>query len=315
MNKRQSKIMPVVTCRQQHSVDQNPYPNIYVDLTMRCNMDCNYCYNPLRTKSDMDPEYFNEVCQRLPHPVDFKFLGGEPSMHPRFFEFIKIARKYDHRVFFASNGFNYTRDKFMRELSEVEDTFVAGLSMDGGTTQEEFYEIMNNRACMETKLKGLENLRAHGIKRVCLSAIITRGLNESVIGELLALADEYSDVVRYIHFRSAAMVGRWANTLPYTQAELIELMRPHFSKQQMDPNCLGEIFCTEEEGGDCCFRFRPTKRLQVSLIEFATEKSSRCHKRGKLSMDDFTIQPFFENMMKVGDELTEQFGEVVISEH
>ena len=314
MTRNRSKIMPVVSCRQQYSVDQHPYKNLYVDLTMRCNMDCNYCYNPMRTKSDMDPEYFNEVCERLPGPVDFKFLGGEPSMHPRFFEFIKIARKHGHQVFFASNGFNYTSEKFMEELAALDEHYVAGLSMDGGSTQEKYYEILNNRACLETKLKGLENLRAYGIKRVCLSAIITRGVNESVIAELLALADEYSDVVRYIHFRSAAMVGRWADTQPYTQAELIELMRPHFSEKQLNPNCLGEIFCTEEEGGDCCFRFRPTKRLQVSLIEFATEKSSMCPKRGKLSMKDFTIQPFFENMMKVGDELSEQYGEVMVTD-
>jgi molybdenum cofactor biosynthesis enzyme MoaA len=233
-------------------------------------------------------------------------------MHPQFFEFIRIAREHGHQVFFASNGYNYSRPKFMRELSAIDEIFVAGLSIDGGTTQEKYYEILNNRACLETKLKALENLRACGIRRVCLSAIITRGVNESVIGELLTLADEYSDIVRYIHFRSAAMVGRWADTLPYTQAELIDLMRPHFTEQQMNPSCLREIFCTKEEGGECCFRFRPTRRLQISLIEFATEKSSRCPKRGKLSMDNFTIQPFFENMMKVGDELTEQFGEVVV---
>jgi len=111
------------------------------------------------------------------------------------------------------------------------------------------------------------------------------------------------------------MVGRWADTPPYTATELTELMRPHFTAEQLKPGCIAEIFCTPEEGGDCCYRFRPTPRLQISLIEFATEKSAHCPKRGKLLPDSFRIQPFFRNMMAVGDALAAVFGEVVIGAH
>ena len=301
---------PKIDCRQQCGVDNNHYPNLYVDLTMRCNMDCNFCYNPLREKTDMEIDYFRQVCERLPAAVNFRFLGGEPTMSPDFLRFIKTARRFGHTVFFASNGLNYNNPAFMRELSAVTESYVAGLSMDGGTSSNAYYNILNNSDCLENKLSALENLRKYGIKPVCLSAIITRGVNESVIGELLQLVTDYSDIVRYIHFRSAAMLGRWVNTRPYTQAELYELMKPHFSSRQLEAKCVGEIFCTEEEGGDCCYRFRPTRRLQISLIEFATDKSSCCPKRGKLSLDDFTIQPFFENMMRVGEALAEEYGEV-----
>ena len=34
-------------------IDNNPFPNLYVDLTERCNMDCNFCYNPERSKADL----------------------------------------------------------------------------------------------------------------------------------------------------------------------------------------------------------------------------------------------------------------------
>lgn len=234
-------------------------------------------------------------------------------MHPRFFDFIRIARQYGHTVFFASNGFNYTRPAFMKKLCSIEQHFVPGLSMDGGTRHNRFYQIMNNQPCLETKLAALNNLHRFHIKRVCLSAIIIRAVNESVIEELLEAADRYRNIVRYIHFRSAAMVGRWADTLPYTQAELIELMRPHFSKDELKPKCVAEIHCNEEQGGDCCYRFRPTPRLQISLIEFASEKSTRCPKRGKLLADNFRIQPFFENMINTGEILADKFGEVVIN--
>ncbi len=307
--------LPYIPCYAEYDVDNNPYQNIYIDLTMRCNMDCNYCYNPKRSKDDMDVDHFEEVCKRLPVPVKMNFLGGEPAMHPRFFDFIRTARKYDHQVFFASNGYRYTNKKFMEKLQALDVTFSPGLSLDGGSSSEEFYEILNNKRCLSKKMKALDNLHKYGIGRVCLSAIITRGVNEVVIGELLELADRYSDVVRYIHFRSAAMVGRWANTQPYTAAELTELMRPYFTAEQLQPKCVAEIFCTPEEGGDCCYRFRPNPRLQISLIEFATEKSAHCPKRGKLLPDSFRIQPFFQNMMDVGDALSVDFGEVVVGAH
>ncbi len=301
-----------IPCHAVHDVDGNPYQNLYVDLTMRCNMDCNYCYNPERSKVDMDIGYFEEVCRRLPRPVKMNFLGGEPAMHPRFFDFLRIATRYGHKVFFASNGYRYTNENFMRELKALEVAFVPGLSLDGGYTSDGFYEILNNKRCLSIKMKALENLRKYGIGRVMVSAIVMRGVNESVIGELIDLADRYSDVIRYIHYRSAAKVGRWVDTQPYSTAELRELMRPHFTEEQLEPKCVAEIFCTPEEGGDCCYRFRPNRRLQISLIEFATEKSARCPKRGKLLHGNFRIRPFFQNMRIVGDAQSLKYGEVAI---
>ena len=45
--------LPYIPCYAEYDVANNPYQNIYIDLTMRCNMDCNYCYNPKRSKDDM----------------------------------------------------------------------------------------------------------------------------------------------------------------------------------------------------------------------------------------------------------------------
>lgn len=308
------KSVPPVTCRAEYPVEQNPYQNLYVDLTMRCNMDCNYCYNPIRSRLDMDLAYFDEVCKRLPGPVDFRFLGGEPALHPLFFDFITTARQYGHQVYFSSNGIRYTRPDFMKKLAALDVSFVAGLTMDGGYSDDDLYMRLNNQHCLEQKLLALENLQKYGIKRVCLSAIIIRGENEKVIAELIELAEKYSDVVRYIHFRSAAKVGRWINTEPYTQAELKQLVQPHFNEEQFAPSCVREIYCTKEEGGTCCYRFRPTRRLQISLIEFATQKSALCPKRGKVLSEGFRIQPFFENMINAGELMAEEYGEVAIDD-
>ena len=308
-----SKTLPYIPCSAEYSVDNNPYDNIYVDITMRCDMECNYCYNPLRSKSDMELGYFEEVCRRLPNPVNFRLLGGEPTMHPRFFDFIVTAKSYGHSVFFASNGLRYNNPKFMEKLKALDVAYIAGLSMDGGTTNDEFYKVMNNRYCRDKKLEAMANLSKYKIKRVALSAIIVRNFNEQVVGELIELSNQYPDTIKYIHFRSAAMTGRWVKTTSYTQAELKRLMESYFpSNVVVQKKVLQEIHCQPEDDRNCCFRFRPNRKMQISLIEFASEKSQRCPKRGKLLPDNFKIQPFYENMVKVGSVLAKDFGDVAI---
>ena len=301
-----------VDVSQRWTADNNPFSTLYLDLTERCNMDCNYCYNPERSNRDLDPDYFQEFCQRLPGPVTWRFLGGEPTLHPRFFDFLDCALKHEHIVFFASNGLKYLDDVFMQRLAKYSGKVVPGLSMDGGTTNTEIYQIMNNRDCLEQKLRAIENLRKFGIGRLALSAIIIRGENEQVMSELYDLAIKFNDVVRFIHYRSAAKLGRWIETPSYDLNGLKRVAQQVFTEQEMAPRCIGEINCNGGDG-ECCYRFRPTRTLQVSLIEFASPRSAMCPYRGKVLNNDFVIEPFFGNMISEGTKLGEKYGEVEIT--
>ncbi len=141
------KPMPYVPCSVEFPVEENPFESLGVDLTFRCNMSCRYCYNPRRTWADMDLSYFEEACRRLPGPVTFKFLGGEPALHPQFFGFITTADRYGHRVFSASNGRCYADRDFVRQLSQLEASFGPGLSMDGGYTRDDVYHFVTGAHC------------------------------------------------------------------------------------------------------------------------------------------------------------------------
>ncbi len=297
--------MPHVPCRMEYPVEHNPFVSLGVDLTYRCNMSCTYCYNPIRALADMDLSYFEEVCRRLPGYVQFKFLGGEPTLHPDFLGFIRTARKYNHEVTILSNGKRYTDPDFVKALADLNERFILGVSMDGGSSRDDVYQQINNEPCLDWKMKALETLDKHFPGRVELSAIIVPGLNEGVVAELLALADNYSKTVRYIHFRTSAKAGRWGETPPYTLEELKEIVRSHFTEEQFKPQCLWETNCSSGEGCGGCYRFRPTPRLQISLIEFATQRAASCFKRGKLVDRQFLVQSFFENIMHNSETLME----------
>ncbi len=297
--------MPHVPCLMEYPVEENPFVSLGVDLTYRCNMSCTYCYNPLRSLADMDLSYFEEVCRRLPQCVHFKFLGGEPTLHPDFMGFIRAARVRKHEVTVLSNGRRYTDPDFVKALADLDARFILGLSLDGGSSRDDVYQQINNEHCLHWKMQALETLDQHFQGRVEISAIIVRGLNEAVVAELLALADSHPGIVRYIHFRTVAKAGRWDETAPYTLEELKEIVRPYFTAEQFQPQCLWEPHCAHGEGCGGCYRFRPTPRLQVSLIEFATPRAASCPKRGKLVDGQFLVQSFFENIMHNSDTLME----------
>lgn len=250
-----------------YPVAKNPFETLYVDLTYKCNMACQYCYNPVRELPDLDLEYFRQVSQQLPRTTLLRLLGGEPTLHPQFFEFLQVARE------------------------------------------------SSNESCAKFKLAALENLAQAGFKRLCLSAIIVRNLNEDVIPDLISLCQKYKGVVRYLHLRTAAPLGRWNKKygLPYTAPELKDLLISYIGEDAVNkPQRIirngtmatdghGRPLARIEQGfpervcRSCCYEFWLDGHLQIGLIEFGPQRASMCWRRGKL-MRDYTVQPFFENM-------------------
>ena len=297
-------------CTREFSIENNPYRSIVVDITQRCNLDCNVCFNPVRSNQfDMGIDYFEEVCKRLPNPVSWKIIGGEPTMHPDFFDFLRIAYKHGHHAYFSSNGYKFLDDDFMRELKDLPFAPTPGMTMDGGYSSEksdEVYTAINDRPLRDLKLEALESLHKYKIGRVALHAILVRDYNEYVVGDMLNLADKYSDMIRYVQFRTMAKIGNWVDTEPFVMTDLKRLMAEHFTEEQLLPKSVYEVVCTPEDEyySDCCFRFRPTKRLQVSLIEFAAERGIKCPWKGKLIDEEFVVQSFHENLIEMNKSMT-----------
>lgn len=294
-----SNYISPIDCNREFTISQNPFESLVVDITNQCNMRCNFCYNPVCLNSEMSVDFFENFCSLLPFPVYLKLGGGEPTLHPHLIEFIRIALRYRHKVYVASNGLVYREPFFMDSLKRLKEGgsgFCLGLSMDGGYSNKYAYEAINGGDYLLKKIEAFQSLVSYKLGRVSLNAMIVRGLNEDVIPHLINLAYKHSNVIRFIHFRNVARVGRWINTKPYSIYELKELVSQYFTSDEFKPKCVGEIHCPPESGNDCCYRFRPTNRLQVSIIEFATERSVICPKRGRIVIGKNKIQPFFASM-------------------
>ena len=310
------KEFPQFRCDMEYPIEENFFQSLAVDITYRCNMDCKFCWNPVRMIPDMTTEFFEEACRRLPGSVSWKFLGGEPTLHKELFEFIRIAHKYGHTSYISSNGIKYTDPKFMnglRQLKEEGINFTLGLTLDGGYTNDDSYEKVVGKRCLEEKMAAFNALVEAKVARVMLAAIIVRGVNEHAIPELIELAEKHNDVVRYIHFRNVGQHGVCDETEPYSMEELNAMVAEHYTEEQFAPNCLGEIHCPPDNNPGCCHRFRPNRRLQVSVIESSSDRSNNCHKKGYLATDKFVVRSFYESIIKSNETINKLVDIPVVS--
>lgn len=311
---RQSSVEKALT----FPIDQCPYDTVYVDLTYRCNLSCHFCYNPVRTLPDMDLGYFEEACARLPRTTLLRLLGGEPTLHPRFFDMLETAHRHGHVVSVVTNGLKFTDLTYAREVKALGIPLVIGMSMDGGRADNAVYREIVNADCAKAKMRALDNMAVAGFKRVAIGAIVVRNLNEAVMPDLISVARDYAETVRYVHFRTAGAVGRWNEIYgrPYSAEDLKGLLRDHLGEDAVDRPYRMVRDGVHPSGGSvplqaktpervcrgCCYEFWLDPSLQVSLIEFASENSALCWRRGKLA-NDFTVQPFFDHMIKFSEEI------------
>jgi MoaA/NifB/PqqE/SkfB family radical SAM enzyme len=72
-----------------------------IHVTTHCNLNCKSCshFSPLQKEEFIDVDEFQRDCQRIAELSngelkELRFLGGEPLLHKRIIDILRIARKY-----------------------------------------------------------------------------------------------------------------------------------------------------------------------------------------------------------------------------
>jgi MoaA/NifB/PqqE/SkfB family radical SAM enzyme len=85
---------------------------IVIELTNRCNLSCTHCFDG---RHSADGEIKLEIIEKIlqsakAHGFDhLSFTGGDPTVHPRFIEIIKMVSESGYNFGFVTNGQNFTR--------------------------------------------------------------------------------------------------------------------------------------------------------------------------------------------------------------
>jgi len=163
--------------------DQSPIPSLrYLEfqLTDRCNLRCRHCYigeslhwpkGHLR-RQDLPYDTILEILREFEKIQGLRLLlsGGEPLLHPQFWEINEVLRDYVFRSVLLSNGVLITRDIARRlRVHEVQ------LSLDG---MKEGHEAIRGEGAFTKTLSAIDHLQEAGISVSIATMIHRENLSE-----------------------------------------------------------------------------------------------------------------------------------------
>ena len=103
-----------------------------LSLTTECNRHCRYCFarpvfrSQVTNAKHMPPEIFERALDFLKRSnIDqVRLLGGEPTLHPQFPQFVEKVKEHGLRLLVFSNGFIPEQALRCLEKTPVEQTTI-----------------------------------------------------------------------------------------------------------------------------------------------------------------------------------------------
>lgn len=82
------------------------FQKIYIEITNRCNLNCEFCPKTIRKHEDMTLEKFEYIVKQIKELTDLIYLHvkGEPLLHKQLEEILGICDKYNIKVNLTTNG-------------------------------------------------------------------------------------------------------------------------------------------------------------------------------------------------------------------
>jgi len=185
-----------------------------VDLTNRCNMMCDPCFMDANQVGYVHELSLDEVRHILDDSIRIKprrqmsvqFSGGEPTLHPHFFDAIRYARQVGYfSVQCATNGIRFAEDADFAVQAKAAGLRLCYLQFDGVTNEANSHRKIKN--LYDVKLRAIENLASAGID-VVLVVTVVRGINDDQVGPVVQFAIDNADKVTVVSFQPVSFTGR-----------------------------------------------------------------------------------------------------------
>ncbi len=140
-------------------------PIVVWNITRTCNLRCVHCYsdsNAMKYPGELDWAQMQSVVADLAtYKVPSLLLsGGEPMIHPRFFDLVEMASDVGLKLTISTNGTLITPDK--AAILKASNVAYVGISLDGiGKIHDEF---RRKEGAFDAAVRGFANCHAVGQK-------------------------------------------------------------------------------------------------------------------------------------------------------
>jgi 7,8-dihydro-6-hydroxymethylpterin dimethyltransferase len=225
-----------------------------IEVTDHCNLRCPICYadsGPHRPGfRDMATieKMLDAVVANEGEPDVVQISGGEPTIHPQFFDILDAAKRRPIRhLMVNTNGLRIAKDlEFVERLATYMPGFELYLQFD--SLRDEVSQELRGAKLRDIRLRALENLNKYDISTT-LVVTVKKGLNDEELGEIIDFALT-QPCVRGVTFQPIQHAGRAENfdpaknrlTLTEVRRRILEQSQ-HFKPEDIipvpcNPDCL-----------------------------------------------------------------------------
>jgi hypothetical protein len=186
-----------------------------IEVGERCDLSCPLCYAGSGPK--VGGFHSMQVIERMldaavaseGEPDIVQISGGEPTIHPQFFEILDAARERPIRhLMVNTNGLRIARDQeFAEKLAEYMPGFEVYLQFD--SFEEHTLHELRGADLRDTRFAALERLNELGISTTLVVTLV-KGLNDHEIGKIIDFALK-QPAVRGVTFQPMQNAGRVEN--------------------------------------------------------------------------------------------------------
>jgi uncharacterized radical SAM superfamily Fe-S cluster-containing enzyme len=206
-----------------------------VEITDHCNLRCPICYSesgPDRLTSRTLPEIermLDAVVRNEGEPDVVQISGGEPTIHPRFFDVLDAARRRPiHHLMVNTNGLRIAQDEaFAARLAEYMPDFEVYLQFD--SFERDALLALRGADLRQARERAMERLNRHDISTT-LVVTLKKGLNTHEIGRILDYALQ-QPCVRGVTFQPIQAAGRLEGFDPATDRLTLTEVRRQILQQ------------------------------------------------------------------------------------
>jgi len=183
-----------------------------IEINEHCNLTCPVCFadsSPARPKHlplVTIERMIDALVASEGEPDIVQISGGEPTLHPQFFEVLDLIRSRPVRhVMVNTNGLRIAREPdFVARLAEQKRGLEVYLQFD--SCRRDALMELRGADLRRVRQEALENLERHGLSTT-LVVVVKRGVNDGEIGDIVRHALEWR-CVRGITFQPVQDAGR-----------------------------------------------------------------------------------------------------------
>jgi hypothetical protein len=183
-----------------------------IEITDRCNLTCPTCYagsSPTHGRHrtfDEVKTMLDTIVENEKEPDVVQISGGEPTLHPNFFEILDYAKTLPVKhIMVNTNGLVIAKDfEFAKRLKSYSPDFEIYLQFD--SFREEVLVSLRGANLKKIREKAIQNLNELNLSTT-LVVTLQKGLNDNEMGEIIDYALKQK-CVRGVTFQPTQIAGR-----------------------------------------------------------------------------------------------------------